>query len=135
MAHHLSCDIVVNVQADMPFLRSDHLRGFIAAASRGGRWDVLTAYAEIDYVEIVKDGGFARNRVLGHIGLYAYKREALRRFAALPTAESEERVRLEQLRAYDNGLRFDYHAMPEMPFEVNTPRDLAAAQFIAECLK
>ncbi len=126
-------DVVVNVQADMPFLNPAHLTGFLMAAIKPGSWDMLTAYCDQHYVEVMIKG-FRRDMRLSHIGLYAYRRQALRRFAAADTTELEERLRLEQVRAVELGFKFDFHAMPEMPFEVNTPQDLAAAQHIAECL-
>jgi len=126
-------DVVVDVQADMPFLRPSHLRSFLFAAQAGGAWDILTAYTDLPVVELTV-GGFTRKVVICHIGLYAYKRDALRRFAALPSSPGEIELRLEQMRAIENGFQFAYHALPEMPFEVNTPQDLEAAQHLAECL-
>lgn len=127
-------DIVVNVQADMPFINPDHLAGFLRAAIKGGDWELLTAFCDVRTVSVRIDG-FRREAMPCHIGLYAYKRAALRRFAALPTSQGEAELRLEQMRAVENGFRIAYHAVPEMPFEVNTPQDLAAAQHLAECLQ
>jgi 3-deoxy-manno-octulosonate cytidylyltransferase (CMP-KDO synthetase) len=127
-------DIVVNVQADMPFLSKLHLSGFLMAAQKPGAWDVMTAYADHKMVELRIDG-FVRTAVQCHIGLYAYKRAALKRFSMLPTADAEAAQKLEQMRAIENGFGMAFHRLPEMPFEVNTPQDLAAAQQIAECLK
>src|SRR5262249_32364554 len=39
-----------------------------------------------------------------HIGLYAYRREALERFVGLPRGVLEQRERLEQLRALEAGM-------------------------------
>lgn len=127
-------DIVVNVQADMPFLAASVLAGFIKRARQGGSWDVLTAYCNQKVVEVRIDG-FARTSAACHVGLYAYKRGALKRFASLPTSEGEAELRLEQMRAIENGFGMAFHLIPDMPFEVNTPRDLAAAQHLAECFR
>lgn len=51
--------------------------------------------------ELAVERGLARK----HVGLYAYRREALLRFAALPPAPLEEAEGLEQLRALAYGLR------------------------------
>lgn len=125
-------DVVVNVQADMPFLDAGALRGFLKRADVGGGWDMLTTYCDQRVVEVRIDG-FARSSVACHVGLYAYKRGALRRFAALPTSEGEAELRLEQMRAIENHFAVAFHRVSEMPFEVNTPQDLAAAQYLAEC--
>ena len=42
-----------------------------------------------------------------HIGLYAYRRAALRRFVGLPPSGLERREKLEQLRALEAGMRAD----------------------------
>jgi len=63
-----------------------------------------------------------------HIGLYAYRAEALRRFVALPTGELERRERLEQLRALENGMRIDAACVDTVPFGVDTPADLDKAR-------
>ena len=47
----------------------------------------------------------ARGLARRHVGLYAYRREALLRFAALPPAPLEEAEGLEQLRALHHGMR------------------------------
>lgn len=127
-------DVIVNVQADMPFLNPAHLTSFLLAALKPGPWDMLTAYCDHRVVQVRIDG-FERSAVLCHVGLYAFKRPALRRFAALETSPLEAALKLEQVRAVENGFKIDFHAVPEMPFEVNTPQDLAAAQHLAECLQ
>lgn len=63
-----------------------------------------------------------------HIGLYAYRRAALRRFVALPPAPLEQRERLEQLRALEDGMRIDVAIVDSHIFDVNTPEDLARAR-------
>jgi len=40
-----------------------------------------------------------------HLGVYMYTKEALLRFAALPTSRLEDAEKLEQLRGLDNGIR------------------------------
>jgi len=42
--------------------------------------------------------------VYHHIGIYAYQRTSLERFAALPPSPLEQRERLEQLRALEHGM-------------------------------
>jgi 3-deoxy-manno-octulosonate cytidylyltransferase (CMP-KDO synthetase) len=67
------------------------------------------------------DGGLARK----HVGLYAYRRAALLRFASLPPSPLEEAEGLEQLRALHHGFRIRV-----VPVEgaagvaVDTPEDL-----------
>lgn len=63
-----------------------------------------------------------------HIGLYTFRREALRRFVSLPQGVLEKRERLEQLRALENGMRIDAACVDTVPFGVDTPADLERAR-------
>ena len=65
-----------------------------------------------------------------HIGLYAYRREALERFVALPPSPLELRERLEQLRALEGGMRIDAAVVDTVPLGVDTPQDLENARAI-----
>jgi 3-deoxy-manno-octulosonate cytidylyltransferase (CMP-KDO synthetase) len=63
-----------------------------------------------------------------HIGLYAYRRDVLARFVALPPSPLEQREKLEQLRALEAGMRIDIGLVDGVPFGVDTPADLARAR-------
>jgi 3-deoxy-manno-octulosonate cytidylyltransferase (CMP-KDO synthetase) len=63
-----------------------------------------------------------------HIGLYAYRREALARFVALPPSVLEQREKLEQLRALEAGMRIDVSIVDSVPLGVDTPEDLERAR-------
>jgi 3-deoxy-manno-octulosonate cytidylyltransferase (CMP-KDO synthetase) len=71
---------------------------------------------------------FSRPKFYHHIGLYAYRREALTRFVQLPQSESEKREKLEQLRAMDAGMRIDAAIVVSVPLGVDTPDDLETAR-------
>ena len=65
-----------------------------------------------------------------HIGLYAYRREALERFVALPQGVLELRERLEQLRALENGMTMSVSLIEpaRLGVQVDTPADLERAR-------
>lgn len=63
-----------------------------------------------------------------HIGLYAYRREALGRYVALPPSVLEQREKLEQLRALEAGMRIDVAIVDTVPLGVDTPADLERAR-------
>lgn len=63
-----------------------------------------------------------------HIGLYAYRRDALERFVGLPPSPLELRERLEQLRALEAGMRIEVGFVDTVPLGVDTPADLARAR-------
>ena len=63
-----------------------------------------------------------------HIGVYAYRRSALERFVKLPPSPLEQREKLEQLRALENGFRIDARVVDTVPLGVDTPDDLERAR-------
>ncbi|WP_309242787.1 3-deoxy-manno-octulosonate cytidylyltransferase [Lichenibacterium dinghuense] len=67
-----------------------------------------------------------------HIGLYAFRRDALRRFVALPPSPLERREKLEQLRALEAGMRIDAAIVDTVPLGVDNPAELERARSILE---
>ena len=63
-----------------------------------------------------------------HIGLYAYRRDALARFVSLPPSPLERRERLEQLRVLEDGMRIEVALVDTVPLGVDTPAQLAQAR-------
>ena len=63
-----------------------------------------------------------------HIGIYAYRRQALHRFVSLPPSPLEIRERLEQLRAIEAGMRIHVGLVDTVPLGVDTPADLKRAR-------
>ena len=71
---------------------------------------------------------YAAPKFFHHIGLYAYRRDALQRFVQLPPSANEMEEKLEQLRALDNGMRIDVAIVDTVPLGVDTPEDLEVAR-------
>ncbi|TAK98011.1 MAG: 3-deoxy-manno-octulosonate cytidylyltransferase [Rhodospirillaceae bacterium] len=63
-----------------------------------------------------------------HIGIYAFRRAALRRFVTLKPTVLELRERLEQLRAIEDGMRMAAALVDTIPLGVDTPADLERAR-------
>lgn len=146
-------DAIVNVQGDLPTIEATAVRTALAPLADPGV-DIATLIAEITREEekenpnVVKavvslsEGAragralyFSRQRVPSgdgalyhHIGLYAFRRAALERFVALPPAPLEQREKLEQLRALENGMRIDAALVDTVPLGVDTPADLERAR-------
>lgn len=149
-------DIIVNVQGDEPFMRGDAMAGAIAMVRDHG-FELGTAAGkrgpeildDPNTVKVVRDDSgralyFSRAGIpflrddaerairdgvlLQHMGIYAYRREALRRWVALPPHALELIERLEQLRALAAGLAMGV-AVVDAPSwgEVNTEDDLIRA--------
>jgi 3-deoxy-manno-octulosonate cytidylyltransferase (CMP-KDO synthetase) len=146
-------DAVVNLQGDLPTLDPATVRAAwrlladpavdiatLAAPIRvaGERADPNVVKAVIALPEGVRRGRalyFSRATVPAgegehyhHIGLYAYRREALARFVALPASPLELREKLEQLRALEAGMRIEVALVDTVPLGVDTPADLERAR-------
>jgi 3-deoxy-manno-octulosonate cytidylyltransferase (CMP-KDO synthetase) len=124
-------DVVVNVQGDEPMLDTLMIQEVTAPFHTVAGVELVTLkrevatareFADPGVVKVVSDPGgwalyFSRSlipyprhrtphfRVFEHIGLYAYTRDCLLRFAALRVSPLEEIESLEQLRALENGIR------------------------------
>ena len=145
-------DVVVNLQGDLPTIEADTIRACIAALESSDA-DLATLGVEIvDEAEktnpnVVKIVGAPRpghrlaclyftratapwgdGPLYHHVGIYAWRREALARFVALPPSALETRERLEQLRALDAGMKVEAAIVDAVPLGVDTPEDLERAR-------
>ncbi|MCB1883482.1 MAG: 3-deoxy-manno-octulosonate cytidylyltransferase [Geminicoccaceae bacterium] len=147
---------VVNLQGDLPTLDPGAVRAVLEALDALGT-DMATLAAPIADPDergrpsVVKAVVAWRDDRLGralyftraaapwgdgplfhHVGIYAYRRDALERFAALPPSPLERRERLEQLRALENGMTIGVGRVDRVPLGVDTPDDLARARAFCE---
>ncbi len=146
-------DVVVNLQGDLPALDPAQIRTVVAALGKSGA-DIATLAAPIDNdadranPAVVKavvawDAGGELGRALyftrataptgdaplfHHVGLYAYTRDALESFVALPPSPLEKSEKLEQLRALEAGMTIAVARVDEAPLSVDTPEDLERAR-------
>ena len=67
-----------------------------------------------------------------HLGIYAYRKAALERFAALPPSPLEKLERLEQLRFLENGIAIYVADAPRDTIGVDTEEDLVRAEALLE---
>jgi len=148
-------DVVINLQGDLPAIDPALLTAVCRPILiPRERFDIttlvapITSPAEAEASSVVKcacafEGDadiapalyFSRARMpwgdgplWHHIGVYAYRREALARFVALPESPLERREKLEQLRALEAGLRIGVARVAQAPFGVDTPADLDHAR-------
>jgi 3-deoxy-manno-octulosonate cytidylyltransferase (CMP-KDO synthetase) len=143
-------DVVVNLQGDLPALAPDVIRAVVTALPGA---DIATLAAEItdagerDNPSVVKavvawDADGKKGRALyftrstapsgdgplfHHVGIYAFTRDALARFVALPPSPLEKREKLEQLRALEAHMTIAVARVDRVPLSVDTPADLTRA--------
>lgn len=78
----------------------------------------------------------ARHTFYKHIGLYAFRTEALRAVTALPPSPLEKAESLEQLRWIENGYRIGVGVSPIETVGIDTPDDLRRAEeFLARKIR
>src|ERR1035437_5253516 len=65
-----------------------------------------------------------------HLGIYAYRKAALERFASLPPSPLEQLERLEQLRLLENGMGLYVADAPHDTIGVDTEADLLRAEAV-----
>jgi len=92
------------------------------------RRDGRALYFSRSMVPYGRDAGRAAALYRLHLGIYAYRPEALRRFVALGPGALERAEGLEQLRALEAGMEILVFDAPEDSWGVDTPEDLERAE-------
>jgi 3-deoxy-manno-octulosonate cytidylyltransferase (CMP-KDO synthetase) len=158
VARQIDADIYVNIQGDEPTLTAAFFPPLLALFDRP-QVEVATLAVRCPAEEVVNpnavkvvtalDGralyfsratipfdrdntGFSSWRK--HLGIYAYRKAALERFAALPPAPLERTERLEQLRLLENGIALYVADAPGDTIGVDTEEDLERAQELLQRL-
>ena len=147
VAASLDCDVVVNVQGDLPLIEPEMIAQAIAPFHQDPLVEMSTLRQPIadaldrsspHVVKVVVDRHgdalyFSRAPVpflrgegasFKHIGLYAYRRAFLLKLSALPQTPLEVAESLEQLRALEHGFRIRTVETQYESIEVDTPEDL-----------
>lgn len=150
VAQSVAADIYVNIQGDEPMLRPEHLDALLEPMARP-EVQVATLSTpctpeQVQNPNAVKVVTAADGRALyfsratipfdrdsvgnipyqKHLGIYAYRREVLNQFPALPASNLEAIERLEQLRFLENGIAVYVTPTPFDTVGVDTEEDLAA---------
>ena len=153
---NLEVDIVVNVQGDEPFINTLALEKLIAVYKNDTdkKVDLASLMCEIkeedeinnpNNVKVVVDqNGFAlyfsrsvipypreKNvgvRYMQHIGIYAFRKQALLDFYNLPMMSLEASEKLEQLRYLEFGKRIKMVETTAKSIGIDTPEDLEKAR-------
>lgn len=148
VAKTLRVDIIVNLQGDEPVFDPGLVERMVQVFSRQPDVDIVTACHAlrdaVDFLDphVVKVVFDRRGRALyfsrapipsgardepaawRHVGVYAYRRAALLRFAALPRTPLEITERLEQLRALENGMTIAVVETERETVGVDVPADV-----------
>ena len=154
---NLDIDIVVNVQGDEPFVKREPLERVLACfedstVKVASLMQVLNNQASIEdpnYVKVAVDKNwnalfFSRSVIpyprstdiaityYEHVGVYAFKKQALIDFTHWPMSPLEAAEKIECLRYLEHGVSIKMAVTNYMGVEIDTPEDLIKA---AELLK
>ena len=152
-AADLDVDIIVNVQGDEPFVKRAPLEKLLATFSDesvqvASLMQVLTdekLIADPNYVKVAVDKNmnallFSRSVIpykrdagitptcYEHIGVYAFKKQALLNFTNWPITPLEAAEKIECLRYLENGVSLKMVVTDYMGIEIDTPEDLKKAE-------
>lgn len=148
----LPIDVVVNVQGDEPFVKKEPLQKLLTVFNDttvqvASLMQVLTSQNLIEdpnYVKVAIDKNnnalfFSRSVIpyprskesaivyYEHIGVYAFKKQALLDFTNWPMSPLEAAEKIECLRYLENGVSIKMVVTEYMGVEIDTPEDLAKA--------
>ena len=149
---NMDVDIVVNVQGDEPFVKKEPLEKLIQVfedktVQVASLMQVLTdekSIADPNYVKVAVDKNmnsllFSRSPIpyyrdttmqpvyYEHIGVYAFKKQALLNFTNWPITPLEAAEKIECLRYLENGILLKMVITNYMGIEIDTPEDLKKA--------
>ena len=148
-------DIVINVQGDEPFVQREPLQKLLKVFEGDAGQNVQVAslmqvlkqpqfISDPNYVKVAVDKNmnallfsrsvipYHRNQQITpvyyeHIGVYAFRKQALMNFTSWPITPLEAAEKIECLRYLENGIAIKMVVTQYMGVEIDTPEDLARA--------
>lgn len=151
----MNVDIVVNVQGDEPFVQKEPLQKLLEVfeGEVGKTVQVASLMQELtneqfiadpNYVKVAVDKNsnsllfsrsvipYHRDKLVSpvyyeHIGVYAFRKQALMNFTSWPMTPLEAAEKIECLRYLENGVALKMVVTQYMGVEIDTPEDLVRA--------
>ncbi|MGZ5197701.1 MAG: 3-deoxy-manno-octulosonate cytidylyltransferase, partial [Kaistella sp.] len=155
---NIDCDIVVNVQGDEPFLKTEPLKQLISVFNDDFEEKISLASLKIkledkeeienpNNVKVITDfDGFALyfsrsvipypreihadTEYYKHIGVYAFRKNALLNFAKLPMKPLEISEKIECIRYLEYGMKIKMIETDFVGVGIDVPEDLEKARII-----
>jgi 3-deoxy-manno-octulosonate cytidylyltransferase (CMP-KDO synthetase) len=153
---NIDCEIVVNVQGDEPFVNIEPLKDLLKVFENDfeKKVDLASLMSEINEQDEIKNPNnvkvvtdqtgfalyFSRSvipfqrefnvgvKFMQHIGIYAFRKQALLDFYSLPMKTLEASEKLEQLRYLEFGKRIFMVETNHLSIGIDTPEDLDKAR-------
>lgn len=155
----MDMDIVVNVQGDEPFVQKEPLKKLLSVfeGDEGKNVQVASLMQVMKEQRLIEDPNYVKVAVnknmealffsrsvipyhrdkqvspvyYEHIGVYAFRKQALMNFTSWPITPLEAAEKIECLRYLENGVTLQMVVTEYMGVEIDTPEDLErAASFL-----
>ncbi len=154
-AEHMNVEIIVNVQGDEPFVKREPLEKLLKVfEGEAGKKVQVASLMQVmkeekfisdpNYVKVAVDKQmnalmfsrsvipYPRNKEIAptyyeHIGVYAFRKEALMQFTKWEMTPLEAAEKIECLRYLENGIALKMVVTDYMGIEIDTPEDLQRA--------
>jgi 3-deoxy-manno-octulosonate cytidylyltransferase (CMP-KDO synthetase) len=148
----MNADVIVNVQGDTPFVKKESLEKLLKqfddpSVQVASMMQILKDQKEIDdpnFVKVAVDKNmnslfFSRSVIpyphnttmpviyYEHIGIYAFRKQALLNFTNWPITPLENAEKIECLRYLEHGIPLRMIVVDYMGIEIDTPEDLEKA--------
>lgn len=155
---NIDCDIVINVQGDEPFLKTEPLKQLIQVFHEDENKEISLASLKIklaeqkeienpNNVKVITDlNGFAlyfsrsvipyhreksvNTEYFKHIGVYAFRKEALLKFSQLAMTPLEKLEKIECIRYLEHGMKIKMIETDFVGVGIDVPEDLEKARNI-----
>jgi 3-deoxy-manno-octulosonate cytidylyltransferase (CMP-KDO synthetase) len=152
---YLNVEIVVNVQGDEPFVKKEPLEKLLKVfeGEAGKQVQVASLMQELKEQKLIEDPNYVKVAVdknmnslffsrsvipyprdnnstavyYEHIGVYAFRKQALLNFTNWPVTPLEAAEKIECLRYLENGIPLKMALTDYMGIEIDTPQDLEKA--------
>ena len=156
IAAGLEADVFVNVQGDEPFVQKQPLAQLLDlfSGAAGGQVQVASLVQQLTDPALIKDPNYVkvalalngdalffsrsvvpypRNTAINityyeHIGVYAFRKDALMSFTNWPITPLEAAEKVECLRFLEHGVPMKMAITQYMGVEIDTPEDIARAE-------
>jgi len=146
-AASMEADVIVNVQGDTPFVKKEPLEKLLQQFDDASMMQAITSLDDImdpNFVKVAVDKNnnslfFSRSVIpyprdrnfptvyYEHIGVYAFRKNALLQFTQWPITPLEAAEKIECLRYLENGVPLRMVLVDYMGVEIDTPEDLDRA--------
>jgi 3-deoxy-manno-octulosonate cytidylyltransferase (CMP-KDO synthetase) len=164
IARAVDAELVLNIQGDEPLMRPEMIDQLVEGMQKDTGCVMGTLARKINAAEqltnpnvvkvvVGRNGNalyFSRSQIpyvrdatdqfrggtfYKHLGIYAFRREFLLKFVALPASELEKTEKLEQLRALENGYAIKVLITPHDSIGVDRPEDVNLVEEILAASK